>query len=513
VNRNKPAVNDAIVHAVNDGTLLVNYVGHGNPDVWAHEHVFTRDGDLPRLTNSNRLSLFYAASCAISFFDDPKRDGMAEDLLVMPNGGAIATIGASRLVYANDNALLNQGVYDVLLQADSLSIAEAVFAAKLKRQYRIGTIPIPITNDRAYLFFGDPLVRLGLPRLSVQFDNPPDSLIALGHTQISGTVRDASGAVYAADGKLVVTVYDSDRNKVFRVFNSDGDVILTQPYTLTGPTIFRGTATITGGSFDIDFISPLDIGYGGRGAKIQAYAQFDAIDGLGAIDSLSIADAIAERADSTGPVMVYRFPDNSAFTSGGTITPGASLELEVSDSSGVNLTGGLGHGITMVIDDQTEKMVDLTSRFEYDQDDYTTGRLTYQLGDLAAGRHTFKVKAWDNANNSSTVEFAAEVETATAMAIVDLLNYPNPMQETTRFSYRLTRPAERLSLDIFTLSGRKIQSFQRFPTVPGYYDDIVWNGDDYAGDRVATGVYIYKATAVAADGGTVESFGKVVVIN
>src|SRR3990172_10513402 len=97
VNREKPAVNTAIVEDINEGTLLVNYVGHGSPDLWAHEHIFSRTADLPRLANVNKLPLVYAASCAINFFDDPKREGMGEDLLSM-SGGAIGTIAATRLV-------------------------------------------------------------------------------------------------------------------------------------------------------------------------------------------------------------------------------------------------------------------------------------------------------------------------------------------------------------------------------------------------------------------------------
>jgi hypothetical protein len=88
------------------------------------------------------------------------------------------------------------------------------------------------------------------------------------------------------------------------------------------------------------------------------------------------------------------------------------------------------------------------------------------------------------------------------------------MKESTRFSFYLTKPVEKFSLEVFTLSGRKIKSFQRYSLAPGYYDDIEWYGTDSDGSRVATEVYIYKATAHPADGGEkVESFGKIVVVN
>lgn len=40
--RRKPDVNKAIIDAINEGTLLVNYIGHGSPDVWAHEFIFEK---------------------------------------------------------------------------------------------------------------------------------------------------------------------------------------------------------------------------------------------------------------------------------------------------------------------------------------------------------------------------------------------------------------------------------------------------------------------------------------
>ncbi len=508
VNREKPAVNDAIVKAINDGTLIVNYVGHGNPDVWAHEHVFTRMGDVPRLHNYDYLPLFFTASCAIGFFDDPKREGMAEDLLSLPSGGAVGVISATRLVYATDNALFNQKVFDVLFNYDSLTVGEAVYTAKLLRQYGVSPIPSPKENDRAYLLFGDPCMQLAKPKLSITFSEAPDSLTALAQARVSGQVVDGTGEVYARDGTVIVYVFDSEKNK--------SHVVGTQTiaYTVAGPSIFRGSATITDGRFSIDFICPLDIGYGGEGARILTYAIFDSTDAAGVVDSLRVTDRVAPRTDSTGPVIIYTFPGRENFVSGDYVGKDDELVITLTDSSGINLTSALGHGITLEIDGQSDNVVNLTDRFEYARDDYTQGSLSYSLEELAPGKHTFKIKAWDNANNSSTVEFEAEVLAQSSLSLMDLLNYPNPMRDSTRFSVYLSQPVEHFFLDIFTLSGRKIKSFGPYSLTAGYFDDIVWKGEDYRGDRVATGVYIYKATAVPERSEKkVEMFGKVIVIN
>jgi len=518
VNREKPAVNDAIVKALNDGTLLINYVGHGNPDVWAHEHVFQQSSDLPRLTNGNRLPLVFAASCAIGFSDDPKRQGMAEEMLRMSGGGAVATVSATRLVYSSPNASFNKDVYNMLLGGYGLSIAEAVFAAKLQRQYITPTTIIPQKNDRAFAYFGDPYLKLGIPHLGIEFTSRPDSLVALGRAHVEGYVVDDLGGPLNRDGTLQVTVYDTDREKTYRLVNSQGTVTEEVDYELPGPMVFRGTASINAGQFAFDFVAPLDISYGGRDARLVAYAVFDSTDALGLVDSLRISNQVTVSQDAAGPVIEYGFTGRANFISGDIITDHETLELVLTDSSGINLAGGLGHGITMVIDDAPEKTVMLTELFEFDRDDYSRGRLQYELTGLSPGLHSFKITAWDNANNASSIEFTADVVAAGELAIHDLLNYPNPMREATTFYFELTSPAEQLSLDIYTLSGKKIRSFNKYGLAADNYPngimDITWDGRDAEGDRVATGVYIYRASAhPSGGGGPVESFGKVIVIN
>ena len=513
VNWQKPEVNDAIVRAFNEGRLIVNYVGHGNPDVWAHEHVFVRSDYLPLLSNISQLPLVFVASCAIGFFDDPLREVMAEDLLAMSNGGAIGTISAIRSVSSSSNAQFNQAVFDFLFAEPSLSIAEAMYAAKIARQYASGE-PRPNVNDRLFLYFGDPCCRLAVPQLGVEFTSAPDTLVALATTRVSGRIVDDEQNTYSGNGVLYVHVFDSEREKIYRLVNSDGVVIQEIPYTVAGPTIYRGSATITSGQFSFEFLPPLDIGYGGTGACVSVYASFDDIDGAGIADSIAVSDSIVVLADSVGPNIDISFVGRTNFVSGDYIGDSEQMQITLSDPSGVNLTGAVGHGITLEIDNQSENMINLTPLFESGQDDYTTGSLLYPIEELQPGNHHFKVKAWDNANNSSSMEFDAEVMAAEGLTIRGLLNYPNPMKESTRFSFYLTQATEKFSLELFTLSGRKIKSFYRYSLDPGYYDDIEWYGRDTDGSRVATEVYIYKATAYPASGGDkAESIGKLVLIN
>ncbi|MBN1211560.1 MAG: type IX secretion system sortase PorU [candidate division Zixibacteria bacterium] len=512
VNLEKPEVNDKIVDAINSGALLVNYVGHGNPNVWAHEHVFQRTSDLPRLTNYDRLPLVVAASCEIGFFDDPKREGMGEDFLAWANGGAIGVLAAIRLVYASDNKMFNQAVYDVLLYNDSLTIGEAIYTAKLLRQYNIDSTISKLENDRAFVYLGDPCLKLGRPQKEITFNSYPDSLLALGRTRVSGQVLDSDGSTLDKNGILLINVYDSEREKAYWVGSTR-----IMNYNVEGPLVYRGSASITGGEFDFEFITPLDINYGGQSAKIITYAVFDSTDGIGLVDSIPISDSIVISTDTVGPVISYNFSGRSNFISGDAITNGETLEITLADSSGINLVGGLGHGITLEIDHHPENIINLSNHYEYDKDDFTSGGLAYKLEDLEPGEHHFKIKAWDNANNSSSVTVNARVVARGYLAINNLLNYPNPMSDITTFYFELTEQVEKFSLAIYTLSGKQIKNFNRYGLNADNYPnsdlELNWDGKDAEGDRVATGVYIYKATAVPVTGEAVESFGKIVVIN
>lgn len=253
-------------------------------------------------------------------------------------------------------------------------------------------------------------------------------------------------------------------------------------------------------------------------ARITAYVALDSIDAVFLRDSLSVSTGIAATADSIGPTIHYTVGERSNFVSGDVAGAGETLHLRISDSSGINLAGAMGHGITVEVDGKPEETLNLTTLFEFDVDSYMTGSLTYPLTGLSIGSHSFRVRAWDNANNVSSALFEVDLTSGNHLAVNDLLNYPNPMQDQTTFYFELTSPVNSLSIEVFTLSGRRIWSVNRQGLQADNYPNgdfsAVWNGRDSDGSRVASGVYIYRATAVPDNGGEpVESFGKVVVVN
>jgi len=507
-NGEKPEVNDDIVKAINDGTLIINYVGHGSPDVWADEHILKKGVDLSRLNNEDKLTVVIAGSCSIGFFDDPAKEGMSE-ILFRQRGGALQTVSATRLVYATQNATLNYDLFDIIF-GNHCNPSEALYTAKVMHQYSYNSGLV--RNDRSFVVFGDPLGYFGLPEYKLVFDNSIDTMLTpLEPFNYSGMVTDQAGNPLTVDGEIELTAYDS---RIIRTHE------LGVEYALNGPAVFRGKIPVQAGIFEGSFMVPLDIDYGGLSAYLTGYGRFGSITGIGGRDSLKVALSAGTTSDNSGPEIAYSIEEVPEFVSGGRVPANATVNLDISDVSGINLTGGLGHRIELVIDNNNNNTVNLTDLFSYNSGSSQSGSLAFALPDLTSEPHRFKIRAWDNANNPAEVEFEATPSEESRIALYDVMNYPNPMEESTEFFFDLSETADWVELKIFTLSGRLIKKFREENPMVGKNRRFSWDGRDMDGDRVAEGVYIYKLSACgsyaestgSADN-MAEVFGKLVLLN
>jgi len=133
------------------------------------------------------------------------------------------------------------------------------------------------------------------------------------------------------------------------------------------------------------------------------------------------------------------------------------------------------------------------------------------------GRHSLTFSAYDCNGNLATKSVSFEV--IESYGIDQIGNYPNPFDEETVITYRLTGPvhAEEISLKIYTVSGRLIRSWRDFLDdygLPGTqldYHVISWDGRDEDGRLLANGVYFYKIRARWEDG-NVEQTGKMAIL-
>ncbi|MBN2200532.1 type IX secretion system sortase PorU [bacterium] len=485
--RLKPQVEDDLIRQINAGTLIVNYTGHANRTVWAHEWVFQQEASMKRLENGGRLPLFFAATCEFGLFDDPREQSFCEDLLAAPDAGGIAVIGATRFSYSNENSALNRAFMDPLLRnlSDPLRIGEAMRIAK--------AVTLNRTNDQKYVIIGDPTLRLAAPRQEMVFTSvDPDTLRALGHVRVEGEIR--RDGVRWEDFSGRVRIQASDSKKSIRYTAGSGASV---NYVLPGNPMFRGENEVTAGRFAFEFIVPKDITYGGTLGRLSGYAWNESTDGFGARDGL-VTGGSAFVDDRQGPDIRIGFEGLPNFMPGDMVAGDPVLSAEIEDSrTGINLTGELGHKITLALDDGLP--VDVSAYFSYDAGSYLKGRVVYPLTGVTPGVRRLTLKAWDNANNSAsrTVEFRAVAEDG--LVLEKLLNYPNPFSDATQFTFEISRSAQ-AEIRIYTVDGRRIRRIEGIPAQPGF-NWVDWDGRDERGDALSNGVYLYTVTARAGIGG------------
>jgi hypothetical protein len=522
--RRKPGAAQDIIDDINQGVLLLNFSGHGNPKVWTHEWIFEVTTSIPPLVNANRLALFFLATCNFSQFDDPKNYTGSELLMNKPDGGSIAVISASRKVYASGNASLNQGTYRQLFLRDAYG--RVIVERPATALYRYKSLGFNLDNDQKFFFMGDPTTRLAYPTGFASIDSingqsvdsaggvartTPIVLKALSRVSVVGTVRDASDrpdSTFA--GTLSLRVNDVSRQRTIVDFYPG----YNWQYVASGGTVYRGENSVTGGKFRASFIVPKDISYAdttGRGS-LRAYLTHTAGDGSGYTNTIRISgtDSTAV-ADHEGPA-IRIFLDSRSFRPGDVVSEQPMLIVDLHDSSGINTsTTGIGHRIEAWINNSSQSR-DLTDFYTSRRDDFRDGAVQMQVTGLQQGRNSIRVRAWDSYNNSAMADTYFEVATDDQLSIMDLFNYPNPFADETQFTFRQNQQgALDVEIKVYTVAGRMIQDL-RTTSVGEMMVRVPWDGRDRDGDRVANGVYLYKVLVRTVDGRFAsEALGKLAV--
>ncbi|MEK7727657.1 MAG: type IX secretion system sortase PorU [candidate division KSB1 bacterium] len=478
----KPTATEALLRLLNNGSLIVNYTGHGNPTVWAHERVLELSEDFDRIQNGDRQAVWIAATCTFGKFDDPDRQSFAEQLVMVPKRGAIAALATVRDVFSTSNAALNQAYYQSVFLSDQSSqyLGTAMVNARARTNNQV--------NDEKFHLYGDPSMRLGMPRYSAQIVSS-DTIKALALTKVKGTITLNGRPAPNLTGKVRVEAFDTRRDVQYRANNVGVD------YALPGNSLFRGEAPVVNGQFEVQFIAPKDLTYGGKEGRFTTYFWNDTTDGNGYRERVAISGSATSFVDKEGPQIDIGFAHVEDFVTGGYVGAKPILHVTMFDSiSGINLAGEIGHKITLTLDGNSGNKIDVTEFFAYKSGSYTRGELFYTFAELEEGRHIVEVKAWDNFNNSGTASAEFVIATGEDLRLSAVMNYPNPLRNETTFTFAVNQPSATVAIKIYTLSGRLLRTLEAVEAIAGF-NMVKWDGLDGDGDRLANGVYLYKLIA------------------
>jgi len=489
-----PQVKLAFTNAIEKGSLIVDYFGHGGEDGLASERIL----EVPQIQSFNNpktLPLFITVTCEFSRFDNPLRVTAGELTFWNKNGGAASLITTTRQIFISVGQNFNERLLKILLQFNNENVSISESLMETKNGF--------FSFQKFFVYYlGDPAMKLAVPKPKVQITKMNginiaqslDTLKALSKVSFEGVVTDNSNQILTDfNGTLSTTIFDKPIQKTTLDNDNFG---VKMNFDSRESKLFRGKSSVTNGAFKFDFIVPKDIKVAFGNGKLSFYASNAKEDKSGANFDIVVGGINPNATnDTVGPELSIYMNDES-FIDGGNTNTSPNLIVSLSDVSGINTSiTSIDHDIVAILDDDQANPIILNDFYETELNDFTKGKAVYQLRDLSVGNHTLKIKAWDTYNNSSETTLNFMVVSDSGLVLDNVLNYPNPFVNYTEFWFNHNKPNEPLEVQvqIFTISGKIIKTINRtIQTTGNLSRSINWNGLDDFGNRLGKGVYVYK---------------------
>ncbi len=502
-----PEVNDLIDKAVTEGILVFNYTGHGGENGLAHERVLT----IPMIqnwTNIDRLPLFVTATCEFSRFDDYDHVSAGEWVLLNNVGGGIGLFSTTRLVYSSLNYIINNNLYNYIFEKDDRGM-KLRFGDIMKNTKNASGSSV---NKLNFTLLSDPALSLAYPLKYVNtlkvndipVDDYIDTLKALSKAKIEGEIIAGDlSPVPEFEGNMDVVVFD--KPSTVQTLGNDG----AKPfeYEVYQNKIFSGQVTVENGEFVSEFIVPKDIRYNIGEARVSYYS-FDknGEEAFGANNEILVGGISDDPPfDEEGPE-IKLYLNKSTFVSGGTTGTKPLLYAELYDENGINTSGiGIGHDLTLVIDDDNNRTMVMNGYFQAEPDNYQKGLVVFQLPEQTSGIHKLSFKAWDNLNNSSTAELAFNVEAGGKLEVDHVSIFPNPVDYsgyvTLYFSHDEPNSPVYIEMSTFNISGQLLNK-EKVKTVSqgSNIQPVKWYPETSDGTKLGPGLYIIRFNILTQTG-------------
>lgn len=497
-----PEVNQAIDRTIKDGCLFMNYQGHGGPAGWAQEAVL----DVPMIkawNNRWKMPVMFTATCEFSLYDDPSEQSAGELALLNPNGGPIALMSTTRLVFVSGNMAINNDFwtnYGFPKPNEPIPTLGDVFR-RLKNRQDV------TSEDNKFALLGDPSMPLAFPKHTVVLDSInhksaagfDDTLKAFGVVEIKGHIEERlKGKFTGFNGNLWVKVLDKPTLRKTLVNDQLGAPI---PYEDQSSYIFKGTVSVQNGEFKIVFATPKDIAYQVDFGKILLYAHNGETDAAGGF-KVKIGGSEPDVTPGTDGPLVRVYMNDTTFVSGGQVQPKTELLVKVYDTDGLNATGaGIGRDMLAIVDKGTpdEKSFLLNEYFSYDLNSYRSGSIRMPLINLAPGKHTVLVKVWDIFNNSGqgSTEFTVGEG---KLEVTDHAAFPNPFSNSVALRFTHNMPSKDITADVavIDMTGKILHKYQKdIPAAATTEVRLTWTGFSSPEPELRTaellsGVYQYR---------------------
>lgn len=501
------------------GALIIDYGGHGSETQISHERVLGIN-DFAQFTNTN-LPLWITASCDIMPFDgtDPT---IGESAVLNANGGAFAFFGTTRTVYANYNKRINMAFLKFALAYTNGKPNTIGEAQRLAKNYLITSAQDRTTNKLQFSLLGDPAIALKLPQTLIEVDSINGVPVNGTQTPImkAGGIANISGRIVNNanfNGIVTATVRDSEQTITCRLNDTTSEGAQQAfVYNDRTKTLFSGSENVKNGRFKISFAIPMDINYSDRSGLINLFAvnEDKSLTVNGYNSDFIVGGTESLGTDTIGP-SIYAYLNSPGFVDGGNVNATPYFVANINDEDGINTSGaGIGHDLMLVIDGDMSKTYNLNNNFIYDFGTYTSGYTFYNIPTLEPGPHKLQFRAWDIFNNSSTYSLRFNVVNGLEPSITNIGCTENPAKTTTTFIISHNRAGSELDvcIDVVDPTGRIIWTHNESGTNDSGNYTVDWDLTDNSGNKLNTGVYLYRAKIACDNSNYVSKTKKLIII-
>ncbi|HUW94802.1 MAG TPA: C25 family cysteine peptidase [Anaerolineae bacterium] len=195
---------DAIIRNINEGRLLVNYVGHGAVQFWAAEHLFEIN-NISTLTNTDALPLILSWTCYDGLFDYPGYPSLGESIIRAQGRGAVASWSPSGLGLPAAHEILAGGFYRAVFTDGLHLLGPATTQAKLSLWAQAPEFQELIDT---YLLLGDPATELALPRPRLSIVKTASADVVQPGDLLTYTIFYSNTGDARATGVIITETYD-----------------------------------------------------------------------------------------------------------------------------------------------------------------------------------------------------------------------------------------------------------------------------------------------------------------
>jgi len=509
--QSSPDASKALDLAIRKGALIVNFTGHGSERVWMDEQILDAT-IIQNWKNGPHYPLFVTATCEFGRHDDPFQITSGELTLLQKKGGSIGIVTTARPVNSSTNFTLNRAFYESLFTKEDNHFRTLGAILKDTKNNSISGVA-----NRNFSLLGDPSMRLAMAENQIVYDavktgTGSNELKGLSEVIVNGHIEKETTTQTNFTGELTLTLFDEE---VFLVTKGDENPPFN--YSERSNILFKGKASVTQGSFQLQFVMPKNIPSENITGKFSAFASTDNGEyANGSILNNMIGGLESDPAMDNTPPTIRLFLGDTTFIPGGIVGPNTKIVALLEDESGVNISANpTGNEIMASIDDGPD--VILNNYYYANLDTYKRGSINYPLDGLEKGKHTLTLSASDTYNNLTTATVDFVVTDGVQIEIEEFSNYPNPFYESTTLEFTHTRPGEDLEalLTIYDLAGKELLN-QSFEVLSSQYRVTLsdWDGKSSTGTKLGQGVYLGKLSVRSLlDGSKNDQFTKLIILN